>query len=614
MKTSLRKLRGFASFHKGAEVKEKRDHGVLARQEELLQASQDVLEMRSCYDSLLSAASATANSAYEFSEALQEMGTCLLGKTTLKDDEVSGRLLLILGRAQFELQKLVDNYRVHIIQTITTPSESLIKELQIVEEMKRQCDDKRDLYKFILAAQREKGRTKLVKGESFLSQQLQAARDDYEEVANLFIFRLKSLKQGQSRSLLTQAARHHAAQLNLFRKGVKSLEMVEPHVKAVAEQQHIDYDFIGFEDDDRDDEDNDYSNDGKDDGDLSFDYGDNEHIHDVFSTNRKSMEENSRGDFLSSARGPKTGSQSAPVLSEKKFELSERIKQMQASSPMKFHTYVLPTPIDARVPLSSYRPDIKDQWHKQLWHSSPLEPDKPAKDLKFDLSGPKNLHISHSTLKMSGRNSSPIKLPHPSAEGLSLPQSNFHYGVFDAEKIKRQAFSGPLIGKSFSSIPRLYANEPSLTPGLVPSAQLSVSPRLSPSAPLPNLSPKINELHELPKPPIISATPARPSCLVGHSGPLVLSRGLYSTSGMLSNAASPLPTPPPVISRSFSIPSSSQRNGTLTMANFLDATDNTEVFEISSLPLTLIPFPNDKPPTKGSESVTIPGTKLKGHL
>jgi len=32
----------------------------------------------------------------------------------------------------------------------------------------------------------------------------------------LFVFRLKSLKQGQSRSLLTQAARHYAAQVVSF--------------------------------------------------------------------------------------------------------------------------------------------------------------------------------------------------------------------------------------------------------------------------------------------------------------------------------------------------------------------------------------------------------------
>lgn len=72
----------------------------------------------------------------------------------------------------------------------------------------------RDLYKSMLAEYyKEKGRSKHVKGESLSSHQLQEVQEAYEEEANLFIFRLKSLKQGQSRSLLTQAARHHAAQV-----------------------------------------------------------------------------------------------------------------------------------------------------------------------------------------------------------------------------------------------------------------------------------------------------------------------------------------------------------------------------------------------------------------
>jgi len=70
----------------------------------------------------------------------------------------------------------------------------------------------------MIAQQKEKGKSKSGKGESITLQQLQAAHDDYEEEATLCAFRLKSLKQGQSRSLLTQAARHHAAQvfLNTF--------------------------------------------------------------------------------------------------------------------------------------------------------------------------------------------------------------------------------------------------------------------------------------------------------------------------------------------------------------------------------------------------------------
>ncbi|KAG0489881.1 hypothetical protein HPP92_006744 [Vanilla planifolia] len=637
MKSSLRKLRGFA-LHKSTDVKEKRDRGVTARQDELLLASQDVLDMRNCYDSLLSAAAATANSAYEFSEALREMGTCLLEKTSLNDDEESGRVLLMLGKIQFELQKLVDSYRVHIIQTITTPSESLLKELHTVEEMKRQCDDKRDLYRFMLAAHRDKGRIRNTKGENFSSQQLQAAREDYEEEANLFVFRLKSLKQGQSRSLLTQAARHHAAQLNFFRKGVKSLETIEPHVKVVAEQQHIDYNFIGLEDDSEDD-DNDYNYDGTDDGELSFDYGLHERHHDIESANRNSMEvdqenlaittsttttveevlEKSQGDLPSFHGLGRTGSQSAPILPDKKLEPSERIKQLNTSSPRKCHSYVLPTPVDAknspfpysRNSLSVLRPHNKDGWPKQMWHSSPLEPDKPAKDLKGELSSHTSLNISHSVLKESNINTGPIKLPPPLAEGMSLPLSSLQSGASDSKKIKRQAFSGPLTGKSLSNNPISSLNEPIhsvqyppgplLTPGRFPSPQLQVSSRVSGStSPVPMLTPKINELHELPRPPVTSLKPVRPSSLVGYSGPLVpRSQGLYATNQMLSNTASPLPTPPLVMARSFSIPSSGQRSISLEVVNFLETSHNAEApDEISSPPLTLISLSTSKTSTK----------------
>ena len=65
----------------------------------------------------------------------------------------------------------------------------------------------------MVTQQKEKGKPKGGKSESFTSQELRAAHDAYDEEATLCVFRLKSLKQGQSRSLLTQAARHHAAQV-----------------------------------------------------------------------------------------------------------------------------------------------------------------------------------------------------------------------------------------------------------------------------------------------------------------------------------------------------------------------------------------------------------------
>ena len=65
-----------------------------------------------------------------------------------------------------------------------------------------------------MVRQRERPSGRNGKGECFSMQQIQAAHDEYDEDATLFVFRLKSLKQGQSRSLLTQAARHHAAQVS----------------------------------------------------------------------------------------------------------------------------------------------------------------------------------------------------------------------------------------------------------------------------------------------------------------------------------------------------------------------------------------------------------------
>ena len=71
-----------------------------------------------------------------------------------------------------------------------------------------------------------------------------------------------------------------------FKKALKSLEAVEPHVKLVTEQQHIDYHFSGLDDDGRDDGDYDDAND---DGELSFDYGQNDQEQEV-SISKKSME------------------------------------------------------------------------------------------------------------------------------------------------------------------------------------------------------------------------------------------------------------------------------------------------------------------------------------
>lgn len=80
-------------------------------------------------------------------------------------------------------------------------------------------------------------------------------------------------------------------QLNFFRKGLKSLEAVEPHVRMVTEQQHIDYQFAGLEDDGEDGEDDGVNGyDTNEDRELSFDYRVNKEGIDVVSVSRDSME------------------------------------------------------------------------------------------------------------------------------------------------------------------------------------------------------------------------------------------------------------------------------------------------------------------------------------
>lgn len=67
-----------------------------------------------------------------------------------------------------------------------------------------------------MAQHREKGKLRNGKVESSIAHKLQEAQDEYDEVTRLCVFRVKSLKEGQCRSLLTQGARHHAAQVTSY--------------------------------------------------------------------------------------------------------------------------------------------------------------------------------------------------------------------------------------------------------------------------------------------------------------------------------------------------------------------------------------------------------------
>ncbi|GFY93691.1 hydroxyproline-rich glycoprotein family protein [Actinidia rufa] len=210
--------------------------------------------------------------------------------------------------------------------------------------MKKQCDEKRSLYEYMITRRREKGlRLESSKGESFSSQQLQDALDEYDEEATLFVFRLKSLRTVPKSSDAGSSA---------------------PCCSDDGGDNDDSYD------DDSDDDDGSYSE--HDDGELSFDYGQNDQVKNVVSTPRDSMEldrvdvtfpqvamvdaakgnleRNHGGDYFAIGKELKTTSQSAPLSAEKKFDPAERFRQMQPLSARKSNSYVLPTPVEPKSP------------------------------------------------------------------------------------------------------------------------------------------------------------------------------------------------------------------------------------------------------------------------
>ncbi|XP_042014871.1 uncharacterized protein At2g33490-like isoform X1 [Salvia splendens] len=607
MKSSLVRMR-IIGQNKG-DPRVKLDHNFSLPLDGLTQAAKDMKDMRTCYDSLLSAAAATANSAYEFSESLLEMGNFLLEKTNTHDDIESRGALSMLGKVQLELQKLVDIYRHQIIMTITNPSECLLSELRKVEEMKLQCDEKsREMFEYTVRQVKEKGKSRHGKGETFSLQQLKVVHDEYDDVARLCAFRVESLKQGQSRSLFTQAARHHAAQLNFFRKGLQSLEAVEPYIKKVSEKQHIDYELSETDEGENDGGEDSYESNEH--GELTFDYRVKEELGSAYTLNN-SMDLN-KIDALSAqpswvkdvelqrsgsrhqwdqipSQQPRAGSHSAPLYQE---EFTS--------------TYVLPTPAEAKGsnttasgPLSN--PKLSAGSSKNLWHSSPLDMEKPKNftDGQFSahsISKPQIVVEESSTYKHS------LPLP-PLAEGAAIPHVDTQSG-FDAKKNTRQVFSGPITSKpslnmlhtpiSSNDTPQSFSGLLSHVSGPQSSLLVNVSHNASPAL---ATSPKISELHKLPRPPDTSVSKQTRSIgALGHSAPLVNSKREVSPTNRNPfrqlREGSPLPLPQPTVSRSFSIPSIGQREASFHSGKVYSA-------GVASPPLTPISLLHMKSPNSG---------------
>ncbi|MBA0695813.1 hypothetical protein Goari_002412, partial [Gossypium aridum] len=317
----------------------------------------------------------------------------------------------------------------------------------------------------------------------------------------------------------------------------------------------------------------------------------------------------SHGDFQVSSRDHRVSSHSAPIFPERKLDPAERVKQMLQSSTRTSNTYVLPTPNDSTFAVSSRanssishtKPTNVAGHPHNTWHSSPLEQKNREKDSGDGQPSEFTILNSESGLKENNSsNSTSTQLPPPLSEGRESTQLD----STEAKKIKRKAVSGPLTSKQLSTKPILSATSS------IPSAELphlasavfshltiprSLSPpRVSPSASPPLVSsPRLNELHELPRPPNSSAAKsAKSPSLVGHSASLISRNQELSASNispLAVSGASRLPTPPLIVPRSFSMPTRNQR---ATFSRLLEAPqvpDKDEVALPSSMPTKPIP-------------------------
>nr|CAN61409.1 hypothetical protein VITISV_035127 [Vitis vinifera] len=326
-------------------------------------------------------------------------------------------------------------------------------------------------------------------------------------------------------------------------------------------------------------------------------------------------------------------SQSAPLFAEKKFD-SARMREMRPLSTRKLRTYVLPTPDDTKssAPTRSDSPDsrpiptsLSGRPHN-LWHSSPLEP-KYEKILGDDKVFESTAMNAQSVLKESNTNHVSSGLPPPLVDGLPFRMINSSV-VSDTKKVKRYAFSGPLTRNPWSTKPGLSASDPlvsvtqpQLFSGPLLRSQMphlsssSSPPRVSPIASPFLSSPKINELHELPRPPSsLTLKPSRPSSLIGHSAPLVASGPNLSATNKLvvSSTASRLPLPLQAVPRSFSTPSSGQKLKIPRVSGPSEAPQNSEMAEnVTSPPLTPISLSNIQPASTSSVNDT---SQLGGHF
>lgn len=596
MKSPFKKFRDFALSKHGSKEKAPESPWALADEsQDVTIGMEDVENMRAQYEGLLTNAQIISGATYDYSRSLQDMAWYMVDTFGQINDGEIGNIFSMLGKVQFEISKLLDQFAAHVSQTIMTPTEMIISELQQVEVMKEQYDEKRQVFNII---QKEKPKGKPKKGDR-LEHDFELAEKEFKEQANFLSFRLESLKQGRSRSLVTQAARYHSAQMQLFRKCLASINAVEPVMKQLALEKNIDRTLaeedLGI-----------HGNmfEMKMDGDVLENEEESESV-----ASSPNFPQEIQMDSLEVSEGAKNlvkrhegSSKSAPMSPLQYFQHAGFQNKQEGSFEQLTHKevskYALPSPsgtngkwtAEAHTTTQGFSPHllpVKNDFHQG----------EDGDGHKLDLGGH---HGSNNTRRplFLGDNRAGFfnaQLPLTSVEPkMSMKWNTSHQRMASvdgrvamfpdlanngdlAKDGKRYSQSGPLTAKPFPCSKRapvindnfvpVYAHQ---SPPLFKSGPMSRSPIAANACPIipcsvspPLMSPpRISELHKLPTPPAGSSTPPKSANLIAHSAPL--GRKVQEVPATSSGLMSPLPRPPPgSVTRSFSIPSSANHAQTL---------------------------------------------------
>eukprot|EP00850_Spirogloea_muscicola_P013378 SM000090S24340 [mRNA] locus=s90:472787:479159:+ [translate_table: standard] len=227
--------------------------------EEFAEPLKEARATRLKYQKLLKASYCLRETAKAVAKASLHVATTLAETFGTSKDKGIGESFRTASRVQMDLSAFMSRYSRYIEQTMLSSLEVLLKELDQVEETNDAYELKRVQYtEHRLRAARSKPREGLgSKGEGSPANELQQAKEEFDEIAMTLGCRLLSLEQRQARSLISQLARHHRAQVVLHKKSLRRLHLASSYIHAVAMEQQSEVRLVPLdgEDDNRELED-----------------------------------------------------------------------------------------------------------------------------------------------------------------------------------------------------------------------------------------------------------------------------------------------------------------------------------------------------------------------